>query len=145
MLDLTQPNGMFEARDFLIRDGDTVYVTEAPYVQWNKTLAALTGATGAAANLTSTADSLSRQRRLRIRPCPSSAIRNPKPPWSSPGGFSIRTCRFLRNRRLHRILALMGHELRLGLPRPGDGVAVWGASPTAGRGERAAARRGRAR
>ncbi len=59
VLDLTQPNGMFEARDFLIRDGDTVYVTEAPYVQWNKTLAALTGATGAAANLTSTADSLS--------------------------------------------------------------------------------------
>ncbi len=58
VLDLTQPNGMFEARDFLIRDGDTVYVTEAPYVQWNKTLAALTGATGAAANLTSTADSL---------------------------------------------------------------------------------------
>ncbi len=58
MLDLTQPTGMFEARDFLIRDGDTVYVTEAPYVQWNKTLSALTGATGAAANLTSTADSL---------------------------------------------------------------------------------------
>jgi polysaccharide export outer membrane protein len=49
VLDLTQPNGMFEARDFLIRDGDTVYVTEAPYVQWNKTLSALTGATGAAA------------------------------------------------------------------------------------------------
>lgn len=57
VLDLTQPTGMFEARDFLIRDGDTVYVTEAPYVQWNKTLSALTGATGAAANLTSTADS----------------------------------------------------------------------------------------
>jgi polysaccharide biosynthesis/export protein len=31
VLDLTQPTGMFEARDFLIRDGDTVYVTEAPY------------------------------------------------------------------------------------------------------------------
>ncbi len=59
VLDLTQPTGMFEARDFLIRDGDTVYVTEAPYVQWNKTLSALTGTTGAAANLTSTADSLS--------------------------------------------------------------------------------------
>ena len=58
VLDLTQPNGMFEARDFLVRDGDTVYVTEAPYVQWSKTLSALTGATGAAANLTSTADSL---------------------------------------------------------------------------------------
>jgi polysaccharide export outer membrane protein len=34
---------MFLARDFLIRDGDTVYVTEAPYVQWSKTLSALTG------------------------------------------------------------------------------------------------------
>lgn len=58
VLDLTQPNGMFEARDFLIRDGDTLYVTEAPYVQWNKTLSALTGATGAAANVGSAADSL---------------------------------------------------------------------------------------
>lgn len=58
VLDLTSPTGMFEARDFLIRDGDTVYVTEAPYVQWNKTLAALTGATGATSNLASTADSL---------------------------------------------------------------------------------------
>ena len=57
VLDLTRPNGMFDARDFLIRDGDTVYVTEAPYVQWNKTLSALTGATGATANLASTADS----------------------------------------------------------------------------------------
>jgi polysaccharide biosynthesis/export protein len=51
VLDLTQPTGMFEARDFLIRDGDTVYVTEAPFVQWNKTLSAITGTTGAANNL----------------------------------------------------------------------------------------------
>jgi polysaccharide export outer membrane protein len=43
VLDLTQPNGMFMARDFAIRDGDTVYVTEAPFVQFNKTIAALTG------------------------------------------------------------------------------------------------------
>jgi polysaccharide biosynthesis/export protein len=43
VLDLTQPTGMFDARDFLIHDGDTVYVTEAPYVQWNKTLSAFTG------------------------------------------------------------------------------------------------------
>ena len=43
VLDLTQPMGMFFARDFVIRDGDTVYVTEAPYVQWQKTLGALTG------------------------------------------------------------------------------------------------------
>ncbi len=48
----------------------------------------------------------------------------------------------LRNQRLHRMLALAGHELRLGLPGPGDGVLVWGASPTAWRGEAVAARRG---
>jgi len=43
VLDLTQPTGMFEARDFVVRDGDTVYVTEAPFVTWNKTISALTG------------------------------------------------------------------------------------------------------
>lgn len=51
VLDLTQPTGMFEARDFLVRDGDTVYVTEAPFVQWNKTLSAITGTAGAATTL----------------------------------------------------------------------------------------------
>ncbi len=59
VLDLTRPTGMFEARDFLIRDGDTVYVTEAPYVQWNKTLSALTGATGTVSNIASTSNNLS--------------------------------------------------------------------------------------
>lgn len=43
VLDLTQPNGMFDARDFLIRDADTVYVTEAPFVTWDKTISALLG------------------------------------------------------------------------------------------------------
>ena len=43
VLDLTEPNGMFLARDFVIRDSDTLYVTEAPYVQWDRTIAALTG------------------------------------------------------------------------------------------------------
>ena len=43
VLDLTEPNGMFQARDFAIRDGDTVYVTEAPFVQWSKTLSAFMG------------------------------------------------------------------------------------------------------
>ena len=52
VLNLTAPTGMFEARDFLVRDGDTVYVTEAPYVQWNKALSAITGTSGAAKNLT---------------------------------------------------------------------------------------------
>ncbi len=53
VLDLTQPNGMFEARDFLIRDGDTVYVTEAPFVQWQKTLSAITGTASSADSLAS--------------------------------------------------------------------------------------------
>lgn len=43
VLDLTQPNGVFMARDFAIRDGDTVYVTEAPFVQFNKAISAATG------------------------------------------------------------------------------------------------------
>lgn len=51
VLNLTAPTGVFEARDFLIRDGDTVFVTEAPFVQWTKTLAAFNG-TATAVNST---------------------------------------------------------------------------------------------
>ena len=43
VLDLTQPNGIFMARDFAIRDEDTVYVTEAPFTQFNKSIAAARG------------------------------------------------------------------------------------------------------
>ena len=43
VLDLTKPDGMFLARDFVIRDGDTVYVTEAPFAQWQKMLNAILG------------------------------------------------------------------------------------------------------
>ncbi len=56
VLDLTEPTGLFEARDFLIRDGDTIYVTEAPFVQWQKTLSAITGTTGAATSIADTAN-----------------------------------------------------------------------------------------
>jgi capsular polysaccharide export protein len=48
----------------------------------------------------------------------------------------------LRNRRLHRMLDLAGHELHFGMPGPDDGVLVWGRSPTAWRGERIAIRPG---
>lgn len=41
VLNLTQPNGLFVARDFVIRDEDTIYVTEAPYSQWTKTISLL--------------------------------------------------------------------------------------------------------
>ena len=43
VMDLTEPNGMFVARDFVIRDGDTLYVTEAPITGWNKTISAVFG------------------------------------------------------------------------------------------------------
>jgi polysaccharide export outer membrane protein len=43
VMDLTEPNGLFVARDFVIRDGDTIYVTEAPITQWNKTISAIFG------------------------------------------------------------------------------------------------------
>ena len=51
VLDLTEPTGMFMARDFVIRDGDTVYVTEAPFVQWQKTIGAITGTLNSANTL----------------------------------------------------------------------------------------------
>jgi capsular polysaccharide export protein len=47
---------------------------------------------------------------------------------------------FLRQKRLSRMLELAGHKLCLGLPGAGDGVAVWGQSPYAHRGERLARR-----
>jgi capsular polysaccharide export protein len=49
---------------------------------------------------------------------------------------------FLTQRRVRRILQLSGHAIRLGRPREGDAVAVWGKSPTAHRGEAMAARHG---
>lgn len=58
VLDLTKPTGMFEARDFLIRDGDTVYVTEAPFVQWTKTIGAITGTTNSANSVATAAEGL---------------------------------------------------------------------------------------
>jgi len=51
VLDLTQPNGMFLARDFSVRDDDTLYVTEAPFTQWDKTISALTGSLATADTL----------------------------------------------------------------------------------------------
>ncbi|MGR3503357.1 polysaccharide biosynthesis/export family protein [Pseudaestuariivita sp.] len=59
VLDLTRPNGLFLARDFLIRDGDTVYVTEAPFSQFSRVLTAVTGTLGAVATTTTTVEGLS--------------------------------------------------------------------------------------
>ncbi|MEM1078560.1 MAG: polysaccharide biosynthesis/export family protein [Pseudomonadota bacterium] len=44
ILDLTQPTGLFIAEDFLVKDSDTIYVTEAPIARWNKTVSLLLGA-----------------------------------------------------------------------------------------------------
>lgn len=41
LIDLARPGGMFTASAFPIRDGDVVYVTEAPLVRWIKVLNAL--------------------------------------------------------------------------------------------------------
>ena len=55
VLDLTQPNGIFIAREFMVRDQDTIYVTEAPFTQWSKTIAALTGSLAAINTVNATA------------------------------------------------------------------------------------------
>ncbi|MDC0736866.1 polysaccharide biosynthesis/export family protein [Cognatishimia sp. SS12] len=55
VLDLTEPNGMFRARDFVIRDGDTLYVTEAPFTTWDKTISSITGSATSVSSLTTLA------------------------------------------------------------------------------------------
>ncbi len=39
LIDLTQPAGLFSAREFIVRDEDTIYVTEAPLAAWSRVLA----------------------------------------------------------------------------------------------------------
>jgi len=51
VLDLTAPTGMFNARDFRIRDGDTIYVTEAASVRWNRQIATISGSLSATGSL----------------------------------------------------------------------------------------------
>lgn len=51
VLNLTAPNGMFLAQDFQIRDGDAVYVSEAPYAQFSRVLSALLTTTSAAGSI----------------------------------------------------------------------------------------------
>lgn len=56
VLNLREPNGMFMARDFVIRDDDTLYITEAPFTQWSKVLAAILGTGSAVTDLNSLAN-----------------------------------------------------------------------------------------
>nr|WP_324753550.1 polysaccharide biosynthesis/export family protein [Roseovarius sp. Pro17] len=58
VLDLTKPNGMFMARDFSVRDQDTLYVTEAPFAQWSKVIGALTGSLGVISNVDTASSAL---------------------------------------------------------------------------------------
>lgn len=58
VLDLTAPNGMFMARDFQVRDGDTLYVTEASAVTWNRQIATISGTLGATGAAISARDTL---------------------------------------------------------------------------------------
>jgi len=51
LLNLTAPNGLFIARDFVIRDDDTIYVTEAPYAQWTKSISLIAGGLTPVANV----------------------------------------------------------------------------------------------
>lgn len=59
VLDMTKPGGLFDARDFVIRDGDTIYVTEARIVAFNRSVAALFGSLGQLANAGNIASGLS--------------------------------------------------------------------------------------
>ncbi|WP_172329817.1 polysaccharide biosynthesis/export family protein [Mangrovicoccus sp. HB161399] len=43
VLNLTSGEGLFVAKDFMIRNDDTIYVTEAPWTQFNKALATFFG------------------------------------------------------------------------------------------------------
>ncbi|MEM9781478.1 MAG: polysaccharide biosynthesis/export family protein [Pseudomonadota bacterium] len=48
VLDLTAPGGMFLARDFIMRDGDTLYATTAPFVRFRQVLSSIAPVIGLA-------------------------------------------------------------------------------------------------
>lgn len=56
VLNLEEPNGLFMARDFVIRDQDTLYVTEAPYSQWTKTISLLVSPVGSLSSVSGAFD-----------------------------------------------------------------------------------------
>ena len=56
VLNLRKPNGIFMARGFRVRNNDNNYVTEAPFTQRGKTIAALTGSLNAVNTINSTAN-----------------------------------------------------------------------------------------
>ena len=58
VIDLTKPSGIFIAKEFQIRDDDTIYITEAPFVAWAKILEATSGTLNFATTLTRTIDAV---------------------------------------------------------------------------------------
>lgn len=51
IFNLTEGSGLFAARNFTVRDEDTIYVTEAPVTQFNKAVSAVFGSLGTVASL----------------------------------------------------------------------------------------------
>lgn len=58
VIDLTQPTGFFIAKEFKIRDDDTIYITQAPFVSWAKVLEATSSTLNLTANIARTAEVL---------------------------------------------------------------------------------------
>ena len=58
VLNLTEPDALFLARDFTIRDEDTIYITEAPFSTWNKTLRGIMGGLGTTTGFANTINNL---------------------------------------------------------------------------------------
>ncbi len=59
VVDLTSPAGFFIAREFEVRDGDTIYITEAPFVGWSRVLEATAGTLNFGTTIVNAADVLS--------------------------------------------------------------------------------------
>ena len=51
VINLTEPVGLFEARDFIIRDEDTIYVTTAPFSRFSQVLGSITGTAAAVGSI----------------------------------------------------------------------------------------------
>ncbi len=51
VLDLTRADGLFSAGEFIVRDEDTVYITEAPFAAWSRVLGVATGVVGIAGSV----------------------------------------------------------------------------------------------
>ncbi|MHA3914223.1 polysaccharide biosynthesis/export family protein [Halovulum sp. GXIMD14793] len=59
VIDLTKPTGFFIAKEFQVRDDDTIYITQAPFVSWAKVLQATSSTLDLTANIARTAEVLS--------------------------------------------------------------------------------------